>query len=109
MAYEERYRRRALEYWGEGHTLEETTTVFQVGKSALYRWKSQLNETGTLASKERETPWRKIDPERLRRYNDEHPDAFLEEIAAQFGCSDSAIAKAFKRIGISRKKNYRIP
>ena len=106
MAYDEKYRRRALAYWGEGHNLEETVTVFKVSKSALYEWKSQLKETGTLASKKRKETWRKIDPDSLRKYNEEYPDAYLREIAEEFGCSDVAITKAFRRLKISRKKNH---
>ena len=30
MAYNEKYRRRTLEYWHEGHTLAQTKEVFKV-------------------------------------------------------------------------------
>ena len=109
MSYDEKMRRRALEYWNEGHTQEETAAVFGVSTSALSKWKSKLKTTGTLSPKKRRETWRKIDPEKLRKYNEENPDAYLKEIAEQFGCSDVALTKAFRRLKISRKKNHNLP
>ena len=108
MAYDIKYRRRAIDYWGEGHTKEETAALFKVGTTTLQTWKSQLNEIGTLAPKKRKETWKKIDPEKLKQYNDEHPDAYLKEIAQTFGCSDVAVMKAFRRLKITRKKNHNL-
>jgi len=66
----------------------------------LSRWKSQLKETGTLEPRRRKETWRKIYPKKLKQYNDEHPDAYLEEIAKAFGCTETAVRKAFKRTNI---------
>ena len=106
MSYEINLRRRAIEYWNDGHSKKETAAVFQVGTTTLQTWKSQLNETGKPAPKMRKDTWKKIDPTRLKKYNEEHPDAYLDEIAEAFGCTEGAIRKAFKRLKISRKKNY---
>ena len=108
MSYDIKYRRRAIEYWNDGHSKKETAEVFKVSATTLQKWKSQLKETGTLAPKGRRETWRKINPEELKQYNNEHPDAYLKEIAEEFGCSDTAIRKAFKRLKISRKKNYHL-
>jgi transposase len=105
MSYEIKYRQRAIEYWQEGHSKRATAEVFKVSPTTLQTWKFQLNETGTLAPKKRKETWRKIDPEKLNRYNNEHPDAYLKEIADEFGCSDVAVLKALKRLKITRKKN----
>jgi len=107
MSYDIELRRRAIEYWNDGHSKKETAAVFQVGTTALQTWKSQLNESGTLAPKKRKETWKKIDPARLQKYNEEHPDAYLDEIADEFGCTDTAIVKAFRRLKITRKKNCR--
>jgi len=109
MAYDIKYRRRAIEYWGEGNSKRKTAVLFKVSASTLQEWKSQLKETGTLASKKRKETWRKIDPERLKKYNEEHPDAYLREIAAEFHCSIHAVEKALERLKISRKKNANLP
>ena len=105
MAYDKELRLRAIEYWNDGHSKKGTAAVFQVGTTTLQTWKSQLKETGTLEPKKRRETWRKIDPEKLKQYNEDHPDAYLEEIAEAFECSDTAIMNAFRRLKISRKKN----
>ena len=104
MSYDSKYRQRALEYWEEGHTKKETAEVFKVSTYALQVWKSQLKNTGKLEAKKRKETWRKIEPGRLREYVKEHPDAYLREIAEVFGCSDTAIIYALRRLKISRKK-----
>ena len=48
---------------------------------------------------------RKFPPDELVKYVDKHPDAFLVEIGAHFGCSDEAVRKALKKLGYTRKKN----
>ena len=108
MSYDIKLRERAVAHWNDGHSKKETAAVFKVGTTTLQRWKSQLNETGTLASKKRKETWRKIDPEKLRKYVDENPDAYQHEIAEAFGVRLYAIQKALKRLRITRKKNHTI-
>ena len=104
MAYDEKFRCRALEYWAAGHTKKETALVFKVNPDTLQKWKKQFEETGNLESKTRRETWRKIDPARLVKYLEQHPDSYLRELAAEFNCSDVAIIKALRRLKISRKK-----
>jgi len=106
MSYEIKFRRRAIEYWNDGHTKKETASAFKVNPDTLQEWKKQLKETGKLEPKTRREIWRKIDPERLKEYLVQHPDAYLKEMAEEFGCSKVAIFKALKRLKISRKKNH---
>jgi transposase len=106
MSYDTKYRVRALEYWSAGHSKTETASVFKVNPSTLQRWKSRFNETGTLTPTKRKETWRKVDPENLKEYIRQHPDAYLKEIAEVFSCSDTAIQKALKRLQITRKKNH---
>jgi transposase len=106
MAYDEKYRRRALDYWGEGNSKRKTAEVFKVSTSTLQQWKSKLKDTGTLAPEERKRIWRKIDPSKLKEYVAKNPDAYLREIAAEFGCTIHAVEKALKRLKTTCKKNY---
>ena len=108
MSYEEKYRRRALEYWESGHSKKETAAVFKVGTTTLQTWKSQLNESGALAPKKRKETWRKIDPEKLKEYLERYPSAYLREIAQEFACSENSVFKALKRSKITRKKNHNL-
>ena len=105
MSYDIKYRKRALDYWNEGHSQKETTEVFSVSRRTLNYWKKQLKESGKLEPKSRRETWRKIDPDRLKDYLSEHPDAYLREMAEEFGCSDVAVSKALRRLKVSRKKN----
>ena len=102
MSYDKKYRQRAIAYWEEGHSKRATAKVFKVGTTTLQKWKTQLKETGSLEPKKRRETWRKIEPSRLREYLDRHPDAYLKEIAEEFGCSDVAIFKALRRLQITR-------
>jgi transposase len=105
MSYDIKFRQKAISYWQEGHSKQETAAVFGVGTTTLQTWKSQLNETGSLAPKKRKETWRKIDPVKLREFVAENPDAYQHEIAEAFGVRLFAIQKALKRLGITRKKN----
>jgi transposase len=106
MSYDVKFRRRAIEYWNEGHSKRATAEVFKVSASTLQKWKSRLNETGRLDSKKRRETWRKIEPTRLMEFLGQYPDAYLKEIAKEFDCSDVAVLKALRRLKISRKKNH---
>jgi transposase len=109
MSYDVKFRRRAIEYWEDGHTKQETAETFKVSTYALQAWKNQLNKTGNLDPKIRREVWKKINPVKLKEYLKQNPDAYLKEIAEEFGCSDVAILKALRRLKITRKKNDNLP
>ena len=48
--------------------------------------------------------FRKLDLEKLKEYLVKHPDAYLREIAAEFGCCETTLTYACRRLGITRKK-----
>lgn len=104
MSYSKKYRERTIEYRQEGHTLEETHRIIKVSRSTIQKWEKQLKETGDLGKKELHRGFRKIDPEKLRAYVAEHPDAYQSEMAEAFGCSESGIRDALRRNNITRKK-----
>jgi transposase len=108
MSYDIKFRQRALSYLDAGHSYRETAAIFKVSTFTLQAWKSQLSESGTLAAKKRKETWRKIDPDKLRKYVAAHPDSYQREIAAAFGVSLHAIQKALKRLGLTRKKNHNL-
>lgn len=108
MKYDINYRLRALEYWANGHTKNEAAEVFKVDLATLYRWRTLLKESGSVESKARTRSWSKVEPIRLLQFLEKRPDAYLKEIAEEFGCSDAAIFYALRRLKISRKKNHGI-
>lgn len=97
-------REAAVRYQKEGHTYEETAKVFGVVKSTVHRWVKQYEEMGDLSDKPVKRGYKKINPEKLKAYVAEHPDDTQEEVALVFGCCPQAISKAYKRLGITRKK-----
>ncbi len=105
MSYPVKYRERTIEYRQEGHTLEETSKVFKVAVSTIREWAKRLKEKGNLAPDTPERCFKKIDPEKLKAYLAEHPDAYQWEIAKEFGCVQSAVGQALKRLNITRKKD----
>ena len=107
MSYSTDYRKRTLEYRQAGHTLEETHQVFKVSKTTIREWEKRLKETGNLEKDELHRSFRKIDPEKLKAYVAEYPDAYQSEMAGAFGCSESGIRDALRRNKITRKKRQR--
>lgn len=106
MSYSIDLRERVVKYRLEGHTIKETCEVFGVGNYAVSKWVKQYKETGDLSNKPLNRGFKKIDPEKLKAYISEHPDAYQKEMAEVFGCSAEAIRKALKRLGITRKKRH---
>ncbi|MBW7524753.1 hypothetical protein J5E57_00245 [Streptococcus pneumoniae] len=47
----------------------------------------------------------KVDRDRLKNYIETHPDAYLTEIASEFGCHPTTIHYALKAMGYTLKKS----
>ena len=105
MSYDEKYKKRTLEYRHEGHTLLQTSQVFGISITAIQNWEKQLREEGNLKKHSWKRPFKKIDPEKLKEYVNNNPDAYLREIAVAFNCCQTAIRKALIRLKITRKKD----
>lgn len=104
MGYDKKYKERVLSYLESGHTQADTSAVFGVGTTTIKRWMKRQASGEGLEARKRRTTFRKIDPEKLRAYVAANPDAYEREIATEFGCARSAVQKALKRLGITRKK-----
>ena len=106
MAYEEKYRKRAIAYKESGHTFKELKEVFGITSGTYYAWRRLLERTGTLKFTPPTIRKRKIDNEVLKRAVEEKPDAYLRELAELFDCSPQAVDKKLKKLGISLKKRH---
>lgn len=101
MTYSNDFREKAIEIKKqENLTIQETAVRFGVGSASIARWLKQLE-----AKKTRNSPWRKIDMEALKRDVEIHPESYPYERAKRFGVCQAAIGKALKRLKVSRKKN----
>lgn len=89
----------------KGHSQREAQRIFGINLVTVNKWSQQYQKTGDLKKKAHSRSFKKLDPEKLMVYVNEHPDAYLKEIGEAFGCSDTAVLKAFRRLGITRKKN----
>lgn len=103
MTYSLDLRTKALEYLEKGGTEEEAAEIFGVTKRTLSNWKRRKKEHN-LAPKPRRPSPSKINSDHLRKYIQEHPDAYLREIAMEFESTLQAIFYACKRLKISLKK-----
>ena len=104
MAYSEDYRKRVMKYLEEGNTWESAQRVFKISSETINNWRKKYKETGEIKDATRRRTYRKLEPEKLKEYVEANPDAYLKEIGEVFGCSDTAVMKALKRLGITRKK-----
>jgi transposase len=105
MAYDKKYRIRAVEYRKEGNTIEATAKIFKVGTATIKTWTKMYDENGGVI--EFDAPrrtFKKIDPKQLALYVENNPDAYLSEIAAHFNCWPSAVERALKKQKITLKK-----
>ena len=94
-----------MKFIDEGNTIKATAIQFSIGETTIKEWKKLRKETGSLEKRPLERSHKKIDPEILRAYIEENPDAYQREIAEHFGVVQSAVFFALKRLGITRKKN----
>ena len=104
MAYEKKFKESVLAHVESGHTQESTANLFGIGTATIKEWKKRVSSGEGLDVRKRQRPPKKIDPERFLSYIAANPDAYESEIAAEFGCARSAVQKAFKKHGITRKK-----
>jgi transposase-like protein len=108
MAYSVDFRRKAIEFVDKGHTGKELKEVFGIYPSEIAKWRKLLAETGSLEPQYKETRSGKIDMTKLKTAVEEQPDAYLHELAKQFGCTKQAIFYALKRLKKKKKKNIYI-
>jgi transposase len=79
--------------------------VFDVSKRAIFAWKKKLRRTGNLERVPLNRKYRKLDPEKLVKYVEEHSDAYQREMASEFKVSTSCIGKALRKLKITVKKD----
>jgi transposase len=103
MTYSLDLRKKALKYIENGGTWKSASEIFEITTRTLANWlrKQKLQD---LAPKVRRQSPSKIDTDKLKKYIEDHPDAYLREIAKEFGSTLQAIFYACKRLQITLKK-----
>ena len=78
--------------------------MFKVNISTIIAWKRRYRATDDIQIKIRYPVNKKIIPEKLIKYVEAHPDAYLKEIAEIFGCNPSSALKRLQKLRLHEKK-----
>jgi len=103
MTYSLDLRTKALKYIENGGTWQATSQIFGVAVRTLAHWLRRKRQN-KLSPKARQTGSYKINETRLKDYVTKNPDAYLREIAEEFGTTIPAVFYACKRGKINVKK-----
>ena len=104
MAYSIDFRKKVLAYCERTGSITEASHIFQISRNTIYGWLKLKEKTGELNHQVKGTKPRKVDRDRLKNYLTNNPDAYLTEIASEFGCHPTTIHYALKAMGYTRKK-----
>ena len=108
MAYDEKFRKKAVEYKDSAKTFVQLKETFGITSRSYYEWKENKEQSGcyVLPKKEKATRKRKVDLVQLQKTIDETPDLFLKELAERFDCSITAVFNRLKTLKITLKKRH---
>ena len=107
MTYSTDLRKRVLKYVEDGGSKEDAVNIFGVCMKTIWNW-IKRHKQGNLPPKIKEVRPRKIDNDRLKKCIEGNPDAYLREIAEEFGVTPPAVFYACKRLRITLKKRQQI-
>jgi hypothetical protein len=65
----------------------------------------EVERNGNLERVPLNRKYRKLDPEKLVKYVEEHSDAYQREMASEFKVSTSCIGKVLRKLKITVKKD----
>ncbi|CIX81890.1 transposase family protein [Streptococcus pneumoniae] len=106
MAYSIDFRKKVLSYCERTGSITEASHVFQISRNTIYGWLKLKEKTGELNHQVKGTKPRKVDRDRLKNYLTDNPDAYLTEIASEFGCHPTTIHYALKALSQAYPDDY---
>ena len=105
MTYSLDFRKKVFEVKNrEKLTYQQTSNLFRINIRTLFRWEQRIEPCRKHAKHAT-----KIDDSALLAHVEKYPDLQQEERAKYFGVSPSGICRAFKRLGVTYKKNTKAP
>lgn len=107
MTYSLDLRKKALKHLDKVRDRKKVAEAFGITLRTLANWIRRKREN-CLAPQPRRCAPSRIDSQKLQAFIQEHPDAYLREIAKEFGTTLQAVFYACKRLKISLKKRHRI-
>ena len=112
IAYSQNIRIRALELIGNGVSVSQVSRAFKISRPTLYRWKEQLDKTGSTVPLKGKPPAQNCvikDWNKFKKIVDANPDKTQKELAQLWGnVSHHTISRGFKKIGYTRKKKLMV-
>ena len=99
MAYSEDLRQRVRQYVANGGSKTEASRLFDVSRTAIYRWLSN----DSPRKKPGRTKPEELDEQALLEDVRRYPDQLLRERAEDFSMSIHGIWVALKRLGIKKR------
>ena len=103
MTYSLDLRKKALKYLNKTGDRKKVVEAFGITLRTLVHWMRRERE-GCPPSKPRRSAPSLIDTQKLQDFVEKHPDAYLREIAEEFGSTPQGIFYACRRLKISLKK-----
>lgn len=103
MTYSLDLRKKALKYLDKTGDRKKVVEAFGITLRTLVNWIRRERE-GYLSPKPRRSAPSLIDTQKLQEFVRKYPDAYLREIAEEFGSTPQAIFYACRRLKISLKK-----
>jgi len=104
MAYDNKFKKRTVEYHLEGNSVRKVAKTFNISPNTLNTWLKEYKEHGEFLVKPKPANNTKLTEEALLAYFEENDDSYQTETAKHFGVSQSGVSRALKRLKISRKK-----
>ncbi|SNI91722.1 IS630-Spn1, transposase Orf1 [Streptococcus pneumoniae] len=104
MSYSIDFRKKVLSYCERTGSITEASHVFQISRNIIYGWLKLKEKTGELNHQVKGTKPRKVDRDRLKNYLTDNPDAYLTEIASEFGCHPTTNPLCAQSYGLHSKK-----
>ena len=104
MTYSYDLRTKVLAYLEKGGSKVEASQIFGMTRQTLFNWIKRQNQDCLAPSRKKERRPHKIEAEKLKAYIQEHPDAYLREIAQAFKATAVAVFYACRRLKITLKK-----
>jgi transposase len=104
MAHSEDLRRRVVKFIRQGGSKAEASRRYAVGLRTIYAWMGRGDDQ--TPRKPGPKGAHKIDMKKLAAMiGPKGADRTLKEMAKEFSVDPSAISRALRRLGVSRKKN----
>ncbi|MDV4339774.1 IS630 transposase-related protein [Acinetobacter baumannii] len=104
MSYPIHFRKKILAKLEEGQSIRAVAQHFEINKNTIVEWKKRIEIKRTRPRKPS-----KVDDDALRADVEQYPDDYQYERAARFGCGNSTIGDALKRLNITVKKDLTAP